>query len=207
MANYINYLLVKVQLPPDAPYHKPPPKRNTMVLYGFGKPPSQTRKHVEREGVNTSVFNEAPALMSPVQKTALELTVNLSMKMGLQDEHGLLVVAKSLGGSSKKPYGTRLIKPYLLISLKSHFKALHRDQKSNYHDSACFQAVPQKIKRNQKVTYITAPRVDSATSTTKRIKRFRKKIPDPVKMGDVTFKNRGFFLNKEGMLICNCDKK
>jgi hypothetical protein len=86
-----------------------------------------------------------PLLDPPVKRSAIALTVNVIMKMGLQGDQGLLSLLQSLGFSVKDSDRRKLHKVHLLSALKSCFKALHREEKSNYHDSSCFQAPKQNI--------------------------------------------------------------
>jgi hypothetical protein len=82
-----------------------------------------------------------------------------------------------------------------------HFKALHKTECTNIHDSDCYQVPVQAIdrKRNRKVLIMkTNP---EATS----IKRSRKKLSHAFTIANVKFKGRCVFVDRHGVLRCHCD--
>jgi hypothetical protein len=110
-----------MQPPSDVTYIKPLPKRSTITVYGFTKPPSKAPP----DAVDTSVFYSPPPLPPlphpPTKKTTLVLTVHINSKNKLKGEDGLLVFVESLGESVKGKDGRKLHNVDLIAALKAQF--------------------------------------------------------------------------------------
>jgi hypothetical protein len=177
--------------PPAIQYHKPITKQFTTTSYGFTKKPHEDPK----DDVDTSVCYESPPLTSlsppPTKKSALEITANLTMKMNLGGNKGLLNLANDLGVWTKNPDGTRLQNLEPVIAIKSHFKKIHLEEMTSIHDFMCYHAPPQKIDRKRKIPVDNIEScVTVAATDDQHTKRQMKKIPGPSLIVSLTFKNK-----------------
>jgi hypothetical protein len=107
-------------------YHRPTPKRSIILSYTFAKPPSQTIEESSKEGVDTAIFYDNPSLpplatAMLINKTAIESTKPVHIKMNLKGKDGMLDPAKDAGVFNLGSYGKRRVKLDLVIALKTHF--------------------------------------------------------------------------------------
>jgi hypothetical protein len=143
---------------------------------------------------------------STIKQSAIDLTVSASTKMGIQGDQGVMSLSHSLGVSVKDSDGRKLRKVDLVSALKSCFKAMHHDKKSNYQDSSCFQALKQKLVLERNTRAASSP-VLPVVSGQQKNTRFRKKVPTPESVVNVSIKNCGYFIDTYPVLRCHYDNK
>jgi hypothetical protein len=131
--------------PPNAKY-VPPTKRKknigTMDAFVY-------RPHTgsASDQINFKVFNDATPAISPPLRVAgvqqplipraIDLTFPVTQKKILHGPDGLIAKSKALGVAhlSSGGGGVFLLKKQIMINITNHFKALHKQESTNYHDS------------------------------------------------------------------------
>ena len=120
---------------------------------------------------------------------------------------GLLALANEVGVSDLGSDGKRRVKLDIVIALKTHFRDLHQEEKTNYHDSICFQPEQQRLSRKRKATIVVAAVALPTVTIPKKSKRVQRKVPCPSLVVNTLYKDCGYFLCKDGILKCYCDNR
>jgi hypothetical protein len=142
-----------------------------MLSYAFAKQPSQNLEEATKEGVDTAFFYDNNPSLPPLAtavpiKTSLESKKTVHIKMNLKGRDVMLALAKDVGVSNVGSDGKRRVKLDLVIALKTHFRHLHKTEKTNYHNSICFEADKSSLFRKRKEQACSSGRYQQVVTLT-----------------------------------------
>jgi hypothetical protein len=216
--NEVTGKLFWVAPPPNVKYVSPAKRRkNIGTMDAFiARPPTG----LASDPIGFKVFNDATPAISPplrvaqvqqpVIPRAIDLTFPVTDKMILHGPDGLIAKAKALGVAhlSSGGSGGFLLKKQIMINITNHFKALHKQDSTNYHDSLCFKSPKQAIDRQRKLR--PKPFLVAKKTPPDEVKhpkpRKHKSIPVAVYVL-IKYKDRGFYQDRFGHVKFSCDNK